>query len=214
MAGIIEYQSVTEHLVPATDYVTVTRLDGDRDDIPKNIIIRRVDYPRELNRNIVSAAALNDVTVLIGELQAVVSKYPQTQKYLEPKISILQKEIDLFNLGARKINGTWISSAEFQRLISEDQMRKEAIIEAKRRAEAEAAAIKQREEMIKAEARRKANELVAEEAKRKADEQAALEAKKKAEALFKRKKRMRLRQHWPRPRRFCRPFRGAPLYFY
>jgi restriction system protein len=188
VASVIEYHTVTEHLVPATDFVTVTRIDGDRDDIPKNLIIRRVDYPRELSRNIVSPAALNDVTALIQELQVVVSKYPQTQKYLDPKISLLQKEVDLFNLGARKINGSWISSAEFQRLISEDQMRKQALIEAKKQADAEAAAVKQREEMRKAEEKHKAEAQSAAEEKRKADEQAALAAKQKAEALLKKKK--------------------------
>ncbi|MEI8343048.1 MAG: restriction endonuclease, partial [Verrucomicrobiota bacterium] len=199
-ANVIEYQTVTEHLVPATDFITVTRPDGDRDDIPKNLIIRRLDYPRELNRNIISAAALSDIEVLIRDLRDVVTRYPMTHRYLDSKISLLQKEIDLFHLGARKINGAWISSADFQKLLAEDQARKAAIVEAVARAKAEAAAIRQKAEDEKARAKRQQEEATAAEAKRVADEQAAIEAKRKAEAILKKKKaEALLAEQAPRP---------------
>jgi len=186
--SIIEYQTITEHLIPATDYVTVTKPDGDRDDVPKNLIIRRVDYPRQLTRTIISAGGLNDTVLSLQELQRVVSNYPQTRKYLDSKIGVLQKEIDLFNLGARKINDVWISAEEFDNLLAREHARRMAILETKRRAEAEAAAIKQRAEEVRAEARRRAEEEAAAEAKRKAEEKAAQEAKIRAAALQKKQK--------------------------
>jgi len=187
VANVIEYQAITEHLIPATDFITITRSDGDRDDIPKNLIVRRVDYPRELSRNIISASGLNGTVLALQELQRVVSNYPQTHKYLDSKISILQKEIDLFNLGARKINSVWISSEEFEKILAREHSRRVALIEAKRRAEAEAAEIKRKAEEERAEARRKLDEQVAAEAKRIADEKEALEAKLRAAALLKKK---------------------------
>ena len=188
VGSVFEYQKVTEHLVPATDYVTVTKANGEQDDIPKNLILLKVEYPKELSRNIVTPAALAGITALLQPLQTVVIKYPQTQNYLNPKIAMLQKEVDLFNLGSRKINGTWISSTEYNRLVAEDQARKAAMIEAKNRAEAEAAATRQREEAAKVEAQRLADEKVAADEKREADEKNALEEQRKADLLLQKKK--------------------------
>ena len=188
VGSVIEYLTVTEHLVPVTDFVTLTKPNGDRDDIPKNLVLQKVEYPRELSRNIVTAAAFEELTKPLQSLQDVVLKYPQTQKYLELKIATLQKEVDLFKLGSRKINGTWISSTEFNRLVAEEQARKAALVEAKARAEAAAAAAKQKEEAAKIEAQRLADEKIAADAKREADEKLALEEQRKADLLLKKKK--------------------------
>jgi len=185
--SVIEYRSVTEHLVPATDYVTLTKPDGDRDDIPKNLILVKVEYPKELPLNLLTPAALGEIAGLVQQLRGVVSKYPQAQKYLDPKISNLQKEVDLFNLGSRKINGTWISSADFKRMVAEESSRKVAILEAKKRAEAELGAAKQREQEAAAAAQRLAEEKALVE-KRAAEENAALEDQAKVEILLKKKK--------------------------
>ena len=185
---IVEYQTITEHMVPVTDYVSVSKPDGDRDDIPKNLIIRRVDYPRIQARNIISAGGLNATVLAVQELQRVVSNYPQAHKYLDARISLLQKEIDLFNLGSRKINGIWISSEDFEAILAREHARRVAIIEAKKRAEAEAAEIKRKADEERAEKQRKAEEEAIAEAKRLAAEKAALEAKKQVEHRLKQKK--------------------------
>ena len=188
VGSVIEYRAVTEHLVPVTDYVTLTKPDGDRDDIPKNMILLKVEYPKELPRNLLTPAALGEITGLLQQLRGVVTKYPQAQKYLEPKIANLQKEVDLFNLGSRKINGTWVSSADFIRMRAEEEARMASVVEAKKRAEVELAAAKQREQEAAAEAKRLAEEKSQME-KREAEEKSALEAKAKAELLLKKQKK-------------------------
>ena len=37
-SGVIEYVSITEHLIPTTDYITVKKPDGSLDMVPKNLM--------------------------------------------------------------------------------------------------------------------------------------------------------------------------------
>ena len=54
---------------------------------------------------------------------------------MDPKITGLQQELDLYKQGARKINGTWLSAANYQNLIAEQNRRQAAIAESRRQAE-------------------------------------------------------------------------------
>lgn len=186
--NVIEFQTITEHLIPATDFITITKPNGERDDIPKNVILRKVEYPKQLNQNILSEGGLNSTLLFLKDFQSVVAQYPQAHKYLDSKIFFLQKEVDLFRLGSRKVNGEWVSEEDFQALLAREHERRLALIEAKRRVEAEAAEARRKEEEAIAEAKRTAEEQAAAEAKRIADEKAALEAKKKAEENLKKVK--------------------------
>lgn len=168
--AVIEYATITDHLIPATDYITVNKPDGSQDLIAKNTIIMRVEYPRETPWNIFSDGMISPIALKIQELRQLAQQFPAAQKYLDPRIAALQKEVDLFNQGGKKLNGTWISAEDFGRLLT---------IERERRA-AQAAAQKKAAEDI-AEAIRKKEEQIAAETKRLADEEAAAEAKIKAE---------------------------------
>lgn len=48
----------------------------------------------------------------IKDLEVILRKFPQSRKWLEPKIAALRKEAELYRLGSRKFGGRWHSPEE------------------------------------------------------------------------------------------------------
>jgi len=198
---VVEYASITEHLIPATDYITVKKPNGDRDVILKTNVIQRVEYPRDVYWNIFSESMIGSIAERVSGMRELVKKYPATEVYLSARMAAMQKEVDLFNQGQRKLNGSWISSEDFNKLLEMVRERKAALAAARRKAEADAAAaIQQREEQIASESKRLADAEAAAEAKQRAEEQAIINKKKQAAELAKKKKQADALARKPKPK--------------
>lgn len=179
---LLEYVSVTGHLVPVTDYVTVVLPDGSREEIQEDLIIQKVEYPGEPAWNLLTDASIAKTVLKIREYEQVISQYPQTGEFLEAKLSSMKKEEMLFSAGNRKLNGKWITGGEYQQILEAEKRRLEALAAAKKNAEEEAAR-KKAEELAAMQKRMEESARMAkvEEEKRSAELAAAAEAKRKTE---------------------------------
>ena len=123
-ATVLEYTDYEDH----TGYWTVSLRNGTKTQVSVGNIAAKIEYPKiQFFEDITTETDVGPINTQTNLLKGYLTQYPNTRKFLLPRIELLAREATLFHTGHLKYKGAWYLKEDYERRLKDDALVEEKL---------------------------------------------------------------------------------------